>query len=364
MNIETPSRLHYPSLHVKRAACHVVRLLVLVMMDVALGQALAQDTPAAANSSASRSAFAVVLERLDGAPLALMVAALLIIVLLAWRIWQTVRRERPFVPRPRTARPARATGDDEPLEPPTIQRPTDWGADQNKRSAVGRARAAGQNRNADLPAIDQTATQWPPIAMQSITGHGVLPPDALGRAYVAPPGPYRTGGFNPYYQTGRADNRIEVEEIADTLTQAELLVQLGDPKEAMSLLARHIRETERPGPAVWLMLLDLYQSTGREAQYNALTDGFRTLFNADVPAWASTPGVATRDLESYSQVVQRLRDTWPRAECRAFLERLLTDDRGGSRQGFSLAAYRELLFLVEILDALKRDSEEMKQDLL
>ena len=126
----------------------------------------------------------------------------------------------------------------------------------------------------------------------------------------------------------------------------------------MSLLARHIRETEKPGPEVWLMLLGLYQSTGREAQYNALTDGFRTLFNAAVPPWATSPDVAARDLESYPQVMKRLRETWPRRECRTFLESLLTDDRGGSRQGFTLAAYRELLFLVEILGALEHQAKE------
>jgi len=82
------------------------------------------------------------------------------------------------------------------------------------------------------------------------------------------------------------------------------------------------------------------------------------LFNADVPPWATSPDVAARDLESYPQVIKRLRDTWPRRECRTFLESLLTDDRGGSRQGFTLAAYRELLFLVEILEALEHQTKE------
>ena len=307
----------------------------------------------------TESAFAVALDRLGGEAAAIVVAALVIVVMLAWRIWLTVRGERSTsAPAPhavRTPGTPRARSDDEPFEPPTIQRPTDWGFDQNKRSAIARARAAG---DADLTPIDQTGTQWPPLDQQ-ITGHGG-PPDALGRGPAAPQNPYRTGGFNPYYQLGRAENRIEVEEIADTLTQAELLVQLGDPKEAMSLLARHIRETAKPGPAVWLMLLGLYQSTGREAQYNALSDGFRTLFNANVPAWATSSDIAARDLESYPQVIEKLRGTWPRADCRAFLEGLLTDNRGGSRQGFSLAAYRELLFLVEILDALSNASQDTR----
>ena len=352
MNTEPSPPPYADSPDLKRAARgFLLALGVLVSIDTAVAQAVAPD------DTATRSSLWVVLERLDGPALGIVLVGLLIIALLVWRIWITVRKEMRTASPPRAARPAQTRDDDNLLDRTTISRPTDWGADQDKRSAVGRARVA--RRDADLPAIDHQATQWPPIDMQSTAGLGVLPPDALGKAPVAPPSPYRTG-FNPYYHVGRPENPIEVEEIADTLTQAELLVQLGDPKEAMSLLARHIRDTEKPGPGVWLMLLGLYQTTGREAQYNALADGFRTLFNAAVPPWATSPDVAARDLESYPQVMKRLRDTWPRRECRTFLEGLLTDDRGGSRQGFTLAAYRELLFLVEILEALEQQVEEAR----
>ncbi len=357
MNIETPSRLPAASPDPKRAARCVV-LGLLVAIDVAFAQAGAQVATAVTSDPAPRSTFEVVLGRLDATASGIILVALLIIALLVWRVWATVRRERPAQAPSRSPRPVQTRTDDEPIERPTISRPTDWGADQNKRSAVGRARASGVGRDADLPAIDHQATQWPPVELQNTLGRSVLPPDALAQAQTAAPSPYRTGGFNPYYQVGRVENRIEVEEIADTVTQAELLVQLGDPKEAMSLLARHIRETEKPGPSVWLMLLGLYQSTGREAQYNALSEGFRTLFNADVPPWATSPDAAARDLESYPQVMKKLRETWPRPECHTFLEGLLTDDRGGSRQGFTLVAYRELLFLVEILEALEHQMNE------
>ena len=358
MNTEPSPPPYAESPDLKRAARGIhLALGVLVSINTAGAQAVA---PEATSDTAIRSSFRVVLERLDGPALGIALVALLIIVLLLWRIWVTVRREIPAAPLPRTARPVQTRDDDNLLDRTTISRPTDWGADQDKRSAVGRAPAAKGRRDADLPAIEHQATQWPPIGMQSTAGLGVLPPDALGRAPVASPSPYRTGGSNPYYHVGRPENPVEVEEIADTLTQAELLVQLGDPKEAMSLLARHIRETEKPGPGVWLMLLGLYQATGREAQYNALAEGFRTLFNANVPPWATSPDAAARDLESYPQVMKRLRDTWPRPDCRMFLEALLTDDRGGSRQGFTLAAYRELLFLVEILDALEQQVEETR----
>lgn len=356
MNTEPRSRPYAEGPDLERA----VRGLPLASVLLGTFQtAHAQPVTAAVSSdTATRSTLWVVLERLDGPTLVVALVGLLVLVLLVWRIWVTVRSESAAPPPRRAPRPTQTRIDDSLADRTTISRPTDWGADQDKRSAVGRARPSGMN--ADLPAIDHQATQWPPLDMQGMVGQGVLPPDALGRAPVTPPSPYRTGGFNPYYVVGRSERRFEADEIADAVTQAELLVQLGDPKEAMSLLARHIRETEKPGPSVWLMLLELYQSTGRQAQYNALADGFRTLFNADVPPWATSASSAARDLESYPQVIKRVRETWPGSECRTYLEGLLTDDRGGSRQGFTLTAYRELLLLVEILEGLAQLRQETR----
>jgi len=217
MNAEPHSQPHATSLLSKRAGGLLIAPL-LVSVDAALAQTRQPTAPALTSDTATRSSFAVVIERLDGATLGIALAALLIIALLAWRIWVTVRRERPLPLPPRAARPRVAVqtrADDEPLERTTMSHSTDWGSDQDKRSSVGRARAAGSGRNADLPAIDHQATQWPPIDKHSTVGQGVLPPNALGRAPVGPPSPYRTGGFNPYYHMGRAENRIEVEEIAD-----------------------------------------------------------------------------------------------------------------------------------------------------
>ena len=52
-------------------------------------------------------------------------------------------------------------------------------------------------------------------------------------------------------------------------------------------------------------------------------------------------------------MITKVQSIWNGPQARPVLEGLLNDDRGGSRQGFSLAAYGELLFLVQILDALE-----------
>ena len=304
----------------------------------------------AAEGAGDLSDFVVVLERLGGASLALVIAAVVIISLLIWRVAAMIRRETTPVTPPRRG----TRGDDASRDSP----PTDWGFDQNKRSAQSRTAVAAKKADIDLPSLEHAVTQWSMSDVHHASTLEVVPDDALGKAPTNSASPYRTS-FNPYFRRERPASDIEVVEVADALLQAELLVQLGDPKQAMTLLSHHIRNTEKPGPAVWLMLLSLYQSTGREAQYNALGDGFRSLFNAAVPPWATSPAEAERDLESYLPAMLRVQTAWRGPQARPAIEALLNDDRGGSRQGFSLTAYRELLFLSEVLDALDAiDAEE------
>lgn len=317
----------------------------------AYAQAAARDT------GADRSAFVMLLERMGPSAVLLIVVAIAILGLLIWRVVAMVHREQ----RPKAVPRRRRRGEEsDPLDRPSIQHTTDWGFDQNKRAALARSPVAMGGTTVDLPSLDAAVTMWSTTDLNNANNAGVQPADALGRSPNAIASPYRTS-FNPYFKREEPASKMEVVEVADTLLQAELLVQLGDPKQAMTLLSHHIRETEKPGPAVWLMLLNLYQSTGREAQYNALSAGFRTLFNAEVPPWATSPDVMARDIESYPQVMMKLQTTWSTSQASATIDGLLNDDRGGSRQGFSLTTYRELLFLSEILvmiATLEQEDEE------
>lgn len=298
------------------------------------------------------SEFVLVVERLGGTILLLVLAAILIVALLVWRLMVMVRREKPALrPAARGGRSDGASGDSPG---------TDWGFDQNKRSASSRTTAPQPKPSVDLPSLEHAVTQWSISEVHTAANLAVVPDDAIGKMPGGAASPYRTS-FNPYFRRELPASDMEVVEVADALLQAELLVQLGDPKQAMTLLSNHIRMTEKPGPSVWLMLLNLYQSTGREAQYNALATGFRALFNAAVPAWATSPAEGERDLEAYLPAMTNVQTAWGGPEARAVLDAMLNDDRGGSRQGFSLAAYRDLLFLSEVhdlLDLMARQDQE------
>lgn len=161
---------------------------------------------------------------------------------------------------------------------------------------------------------------------------------------------YKTG-YNPFFRHNTAEN-IEVAEVADLVQQAELMLTLDNYPAAISMLTRHIRDTEKPAPKAWLMLFDLYAKTNREEQYANLAKGFRIQFNAEVPSWNAQKGEAARDLEQYPQVMERVCKAWHTSGARALLESLLYDDRGGARAGFALPAYFDLIFLLDMLDAV------------
>jgi hypothetical protein len=325
---DSPSR---SVLSVVSQASGALAVVALVVMQAAHAEV--------AQSGVQGSSFLHPIQRIGG-----LVVLLIVVAVLVWRMIVMIRRAP-------TGEISQRRRRDESIDRSTLRGVTDWGHDENKRAAESRSPVTGHGKNADLPSLEHAVTQWYIDDVGNANNAGVQPQDAMGQLPAQATGPYRTG-FNPYFRRQKSAAPVEVTEVADTLMQAELLVQLGDPKQAMTLLSHHIRETEQPGPAAWLMLLNLYQSTGREAQYNALATGFRMLFNAEVPPWATSPDLLARDIETYPQVMMKLQTTWDGPQARLTVDSFLNDDRGGSRQGFSLTAYRELLFLSEILDMI------------
>jgi len=138
----------------------------------------------------------------------------------------------------------------------------------------------------------------------------------------------------------------------DPVVLAETLTEMGSYEPAIALLTSHIRDTERPAPAAWLILFDLYARTQRFRQYTALAEGFHALFNAAAPSWEALRTEQHKQLEDYPQLIGKVQRLWGLPTCRSFLESLLYDDRGGVRQGFMINAYRDILLLIEVIDGL------------
>jgi len=99
-------------------------------------------------------------------------------------------------------------------------------------------------------------------------------------------------------------------------------------------------------PAAWVMLLDLCRTHGREQKFRELALEFHRRFNVRQPDWERyPPGRDEPGLEAYPRLVKAITATWGTHECRRLVDRLLYDNRGGARRGFTLNAYNDLIAL-------------------
>ena len=144
--------------------------------------------------------------------------------------------------------------------------------------------------------------------------------------------------------------------LSQATDEAQVYADLGRTDQAISIPRNHIQNlaSDRATPVPWLMIFDLYRRTNNRAGYDELAPQFRKHFNGRMPDWDSYGHELALDdgLEAFPHLVARIERDWGKPEARKFLDELLYDNRGGSRLGFSLAAYRDLLLLLQVHDVL------------
>jgi hypothetical protein len=104
-------------------------------------------------------------------------------------------------------------------------------------------------------------------------------------------------------------------------------------------------------PAAWLMLLDLYRTSGRRQEFRRLAEEFHLHCNVQAPLWKGFGSSDEGGLETFPHILRQVSSIWRQPGCREYLEGLLYDNREGRRVGFPLVAYGEVLLLLQILDA-------------
>lgn len=163
----------------------------------------------------------------------------------------------------------------------------------------------------------------------------------------------------PLFHLNQSAAQVDVSELSQVTDEAQVYADLGRTNEAIEILAHHIDSVDgdRPSPAPWLMMFDLFRKANRRVDYDRLAPKFRKLFNGRLPEWDDYGRELALDdgLEAFPHLVSRIERDWGTAEVRPFLDELLYDNRGGSRLGFSLPAYRDLLLLLQVHDQLAID---------
>jgi len=139
------------------------------------------------------------------------------------------------------------------------------------------------------------------------------------------------------------------EEILDEIQQAEFWMDMQQPQRAIEILESNWGGERPSSPLPWLYLFDLYRMVGDEKKYLELTERFQHIFNGKVIPWGDGGRLEhSRSLEEFPFLMKKIVQLWQTEELVPFMENLLIDDRDGRRQGFDLAAYRDILFLTNI----------------
>lgn len=145
---------------------------------------------------------------------------------------------------------------------------------------------------------------------------------------------------------------ISVEPILDIRQQAEFFVSLGQSDRAVSILKKQIATSTEPNPLVYLDLIALYHTLGMKADYLECAAQFNQLFNGIIADFADFNN-QDGGLEDYPETLNQLVTLWPRNEALVFLNAcIFNDPQVQPRQTFELTAFRDLLLLNAMADAM------------
>jgi len=139
------------------------------------------------------------------------------------------------------------------------------------------------------------------------------------------------------------------EELSDEVQETEFWVHINQPLRAIEILEAKSSEDNPDSPLSWLNLFDLYRVVGDREKYEALGKRFMSVFNGRIVPWDEPLTLERpRGLEDFPELMSRIVQLWPTDALLPFMEKLLLDGREGNRDGFDLAAFRDILFLTNI----------------
>lgn len=149
---------------------------------------------------------------------------------------------------------------------------------------------------------------------------------------------------------------VNVEELFDIQQQAEFFVSLGQHEQAIELLRQHIYGATSTSGLAYLDLLQLYHKFNRRQEYDQLRDEFNHSFNAKVPPFDQF-SQQNRGIERYPTAMARIEAAWKTPHATQVLQDcIFRKPEIDDTEAFDLEAYRELLLLFSIANAVMEAS--------
>lgn len=135
-------------------------------------------------------------------------------------------------------------------------------------------------------------------------------------------------------------------------SEAETVTTEQEFDASIDLLKSHTEKNPGDSAVPWLLLLDLLHRKGDGQEYEIVRKQCRKHFNLNMPAYKKIKtGPQKQGIESYPHIMNKLIQIWSSEEASSYLDALLHDCRDGSRAGFDLATYHDIVLLRVILES-------------
>lgn len=152
----------------------------------------------------------------------------------------------------------------------------------------------------------------------------------------------------------------DTQDVNPVMELAEIMLSFGRTHGAAQTLQEFIEAHPKETLLPWMKLLEIYRSGDMRDEFDELAGKLHGNFNVEIQHWdlsAPPPPRAediapkARTLEEAPHICEQVVATWGTPGCLDYLRHLLSDNRGGSRSGFTMPVVQEILLLIDILAA-------------
>ena len=144
----------------------------------------------------------------------------------------------------------------------------------------------------------------------------------------------------------------QAEEHQSAVELADIMMSFGRLHGAAETLSEFIQSNPKQAVTPWLKLLEVYRAAGLRAEFDAMAKEFNKTFNVITVTWDNYDDLRMNavSVEHIPHIIAHIEQNWRTRECQVYLQRLLRDNRAGTRMGFPFSVIDDILMLSAVLE--------------
>lgn len=155
--------------------------------------------------------------------------------------------------------------------------------------------------------------------------------------------------------TPKADDGAPVEQAEEhqsAVELADIMMSFGRLHGAAETLSEFIQSNPKQAVTPWLKLLEVYRAAGLRAEFDAMAKEFNKTFNVITVTWDNYDDLRMNavSVEHMPHIIAYIEQNWRTRECQVYLQRLLRDNRAGTRMGLPFSVIDDILMLSAVLE--------------